>query len=378
MPYNRPYNTTAKDRRRRGPPKRTNATQKVVKSTKYRKSAKAQAVQIRTVARATTHIQRQLKDNQNTDIMWTMKWSNRKLATRDIAVLGNCPIIPLTSGPTGNSPSNGATSNLPFINPADPSERDCAWVATQPKGRSVQDGRGAPPFARLFRQNIKVALHSNTLTSQVRYTAVLIRLARKEDGSHLDNTMLQRDQQINGASGLGHPSVASDWAEGEDFYAIQGFLNPQGQTNTSIQGVTDTEGHLMVRMNYNRWKVLARRDFVLGPARGNNIPQTTQTSQSHTQVGATLPNNTSFFSFEMNVNYGGAKVAPSNIDATGTATDPMTLNDLAFVDLNPRLKHYLVFFPSKSVRDVDPAPPLYQQGCPVISVNSTISSKVPT
>lgn len=370
--------STKTSRRRRAPYHRKNATERVVRSTKYKKSAKAQANQIRTVARATTHIQRQLKDNQNTDIFWQMKWDNRKLTTRDIAVLGNCPIIPMVSGPTGNTPDNGAISNLPFINPADPNQRDCGWVAVQPKGRSLQDGRGAPPFARLFRQNIKVCLHSNTLTSQVRYTAVLIRLARKEDGSNLDNTMLQRLQQMDGASGLGHPSVASDWAEGEDYYSIPGFLNPSGQTNTTVQGVPDLNGHLCVRMNYQRWKVLSYRNFVLGPARGNNIPEVTQTSQSHTQVGATVPDNTSFYSFEMNHNFGGAKIMPSNIDATGTATDPQTLNDLTYQDINPRLKTYLVFFPSKSVRDVDPAPPLYQQGCPVISISSTISSKVPT
>ena len=53
----------------------------------------------------------------------------------------------------------------------------------------------------MFRQNVRMCFHSNNLTSQVRYTLYVIRIARPEDGSDLDNTMLQRMNQIDGVSG---------------------------------------------------------------------------------------------------------------------------------------------------------------------------------
>jgi len=360
-----------------GTRKRRNATERTAATAKHRTSAKAQAKQITTLARATTHIQRQLKDNQNVDMMWQCKWANRKLCTRDITTLGNVIVLPLTSGPTGNLPENGAYSNLPFLN-AVPTNRDMAWEVVQPKGRSVQDGRGAAPWCKMFRQNVKMAFHSNTLTSQCRYTLYVVRLARAEDGSTLDNTMLQRLGNIDGsATGPGFPASASDFAEGEDFYAIQGFLNPVGQTNTAVQGVTISDGLLLPRMNSNRYKVLHRREFVLGPARANNIPQVTQTSQAITQVGAVTPDNTSFYQCEFSINYGGAIVKPSNEDAPATATDPQTLNDYSYLKLNPKLKHWCLLFPSKTCLEVDAAPPTYQQGVPVVSMQSTISTKCP-
>ena len=378
MPYARPYRTTRADRRRRGPPKRKNATEKVVKATKFRKSAKAQAKQIRTIARATTHIQRQLKDNQNTDLMWSCSWSNRRLCTRDVNSLGNIVVLPLTSGPTGDSPTNGAVSNLPFLN-QDPNARDMAWEVVQPKGRSVQDNRGAPPWCKLFRQNVKMCFHTNTLRSQVRYTMYVIRIARPEDGSQLDNTMLQRIQQIDGVTGLGHPSTASDFANEEDYYCIPGFINPELQGNTTLQGVASPEGCLLPRMNYQRWKVIHRREFVLGPARAPiALPSATAsiTTSGYTQPGATTPDNTSFYQCDFNINYGGAILKPANIDASATASDPQTLNDLAYVDINPKLKHYVVLFPSNKVTETDPSTG-FQQGVPVVSLQSTISSKVP-
>lgn len=380
MPYRR--KSTRAPRKRRVPyAKRKNATERVVKASKFRKSARAQSKQIRTIARATTHIQRQLKDNQNVDMFWNIAWSNRTCATRQLSTLGNIVVLPLTSGPTGNTPTNGAISNLPFLN-QDPNVKDMAWECIQPKGRSVQDGRSAPPWCKLFRQNVKMCFHTNNLRSQVRYTMYVIRIARPEDGSQLDNTMLQRLQQIDGVTGLGHPSVASDFANEEDYYCIPGFVNPQlTPASATFAGTPSPEGCLLPRMNYQRWKVIHRREFVLGPAIGTTIP-TTATPQSMavqtiTQPGATSPDNTSFYACDFNINYGGAILKPANIDASATAGDPQTLNDLSYEDINPKLKHWVVLFPSNRVQESDPPAPAYQQGVPVISLQSTISTKVP-
>lgn len=377
MPYRR--KSTRATRKRRVPyAKRKNATERVVKASKFRKSARAQSKQIRTIARATTHIQRQLKDNQNADLMWSCAWANRRLCTRNQQQLGNIVVLPLTSGPTGDQPTNGAVSNLPFLN-QDPNARDMAWEAVQPKGRSVQDNRGAPPWCKLFRQNVKMCFHSNTLRSQVRYTMYVIRIARPEDGSQLDNTMIQRQQQIDGATGLGHPSSPTDFANEEDYYCIPGFINPSIQGTTTLQGTTSQAGCLLPRMNYQRWKVIHRREFVLGPAIAPvALPTATASIQTQgiTQPGAVSPDNTSYYQCEFNINYGGAIIKPANIDAAATSGDPQTLNDYSYLDLNPKLKHYCVLFPSNEVNESDPATG-FQQGVPVMSLQSTISSKVP-
>lgn len=370
MPYKRTYSSLGKKR---------NKTQLVAKNAKKRTSAKQQSKQISTLARATAHIQRQLKNEQNVDLMWSCAWSNRRCCTRNVSALGNVVVLPLTSGPTGDSPSNGAVSNLPFLN-QDPNAKDMAWEAVQPKGRSVQDNRGAPPYCKLFRQNVKMCFHSNTLRSQVRYTMYVIRIARPEDGSDLDNTMRQRLDQIDGVTGLGHPSTADQFTNEEDFYCIPGFINPELQGNTTLQGVASPNGCLLPRMNPQRWKVVHKRTFTLGPARAPVALSTATasiTAQGITQPGASTPDNTSFYACDFNINYGGAVIKPANIDASSTSGDPQTLNDLSYIDINPKLKHYVCLFPSNEVTESDPAPPAFQQGVPVVSMQSTISSKVP-
>lgn len=366
--------------------KRTNATGRVARRAKRRTGAKAQGRQIATLAKATAHIQRQLKDEQNTDLMWSCAWSNRLLCTRSLSSLGNVVVLPLTSGPTGQNvavgtaPLPGAISNLPFLN-ADPNARDMQWNAVQPKGRSVQDARAAPPWCKLFRQNVKMCFHANSLRSQVRYTLYVVRLARPEDGSQLDNTMLQRISIIDGVTGLGHPSAATDFVNGEDFYSIPGWINPQMSPVTTIMGQESPEGCLLPRMNPERYKVVHKREFVLGPARATVLPTSatpvTQAAQAVTQVGATTPDNTSFYSCDFSINYGGAIIKPANIDAPSVA-DPQTINDLTYQDINPKLKHWVVLFPSNRVQESDPAAPAFQQGVPVVSLQSTISTKVAT
>lgn len=371
MPYRRRSTKTTRKRRPR------NATAKVVKTARYKKSARAQSKQIRVLGRATARLQSQIRDDHNADLMYAIDWSNRKCTTTNTSTKGNVVILPLSSGPTANDPTNGAVSNLPFLN-ADPTIRDMAWEAVQPKSRTVQDGRGGPSWCRIFRQSTRMCFHSNNLTSQVRYTLFVIRIARPEDGSDLDNTMLQRMNQIDGVTGLGHPSAGTDFARGEDYYSINGFLNPLGQTNTTQSGVDIPQGHLCVRMNPQRWKVVHKREFVLGPARGNNDPQTSQVSQSHVQAGDVTPNNTTFYSTSFSINYGGALIKPNNIDSATTPTDPISLNDYAYADLNPRFKYYVALFPSKHVQETDPTGVgVYQQGCPMVSLQSTISCKVP-
>lgn len=384
MPYNRPYRTTAAQRRRRGPPKRGNATKQVAKVAKKRTGAKSQAKQITTLAHATARIQKQLRENQNVPVMWNVSLPPTRLVNDNITAQGSIMFFPLTSGPCAD-PDQGARSSLESITSSVPS---MAWNTIQPKQTPVnQPGSTAldlhnPPWCKLFRQQVKLCFHHNTLRVPVHYTAMCVRLAR-EDETTLDNTMLQRLYQIDGATNVGRPDTNNEFARYEDYYSNPGFVNPVLQGSTALQGVTQADGHLNVSLNSQRFKTVWKKEFTLGPhtvnANGSPAAPAQQVVQSFIPAGASNTRNTSYYETHFSINYGGAIVRPSNVDDNTTRNNPSTLQDLSYTDIKPRLKHWLVIFPSQQLVYPDPSPSNNQAtGVPVMSMESTISSKCPT
>lgn len=375
MPYRRRYGRYR--RRRRTTKKPQNATARAVKSAKYRRGARAQQKQIKTIGRALGVVQKNLRENQNVDMKWKFAITNQRMVNASPATQGNIIVIPLMSGPT-NDPGQGAKSSLIGTGPGS----DCGWSAVQPKGKSVQDNRGSFPWCRLYNASYKLCIHSNTLRKPVRYTMFVIRLAR-DDETDNDNTMLQRLFQIDGATNAGHPDTSNDFARDEDFYSLQGFDNPVLQGSTSQQGITQPGGHLQVQINQQRFKVVHKREAVVGmnTVSSANLPSTTSPSQvvqAFVPAGLASHNNQSYYETSFRLNLGGAKVQPSNIDSAGTATDPITISDLTYTDINPKLKHWLVIFPSTETVFPDPNPLSNQAtGVAVMSLEGTCTSKVP-
>lgn len=357
-----------------------NATQRVAKVAKKQTSAKAQGKQITTIAKSVSHVQKQLRESQNVDMKWRFALQNIRMVNYDPLTRGNIHVIPLTSGPCGDT-DNGAYSTFIDAGSQSQTNPDCAWEPVQPKGKSLQNSRGSVPWCKMYSGTYKLALHSNTLRKPVRYTMFVVRLAR-DDETDNDNTMLQRLGNIDGA-GKGSPAVASQFARDEDFYSLEGFDNPVLQGNTTLQGQTITDGHLMVQMNSQRYKVIHRRECVLGmnTSASSGGPATTPVTavvQAFTPAGASSPINQSYYETTFRINYGGAKIQSANSDAQGLPTDPITLGDVTYADLNPKLKHWLVIFPSTVVTYPDSSPGgSNATGVPVLSLEGTISSKVP-
>lgn len=375
MPYT--YRRRLRFRRRRRTTKPKNATARAVKNAKYRKSARAQQKQIRTIGKALTVVQKNLRENQNVDMKWKFAITNQRMINSTPAQQGNILCIPLVSGPT-NDPLVGARSSLV----GQTGTPDCGWSAVQPKGKSTQDARGSFPWCRLYRANYKLCIHSNTLRKPVRYTMFVVRLAR-DDETDNDNTMLQRLSQIDGVANTGHPDSQQEFARDEDYYSIQGFDNPVLQGSTVQQGITQSDGHLQVQMNNSRFKVVHKRECVVGmnTVSSANLPSTTSPSQvvqAFVPAGAASHNNQSYYETSFSLSFGGAKCQPSNIDGAGTAADPITISDLSYADINPKLKHWLLIFPSTTTTFPDPNPLSNEAtGIAVMSLEGTCSSKVP-
>ena len=362
---------------RRGTHAPRNATARVVKNAKYRKGARAQSKQIRTIGRALGRVQKNLRENQNVDMKWKFAITNQRMINANPASQGNIIVVPLLSGPTSD-PAQGAKSSLIGTNPGS----DCGWSPVQPKGKSIQDSRGSFPWCKLYNATYKLCLHSNTLRKPVRYTMYVVRLAR-DDETDNDNTMLQRLFQIDGATNSGHPDTSNEFARDEDFYSIQGFDNPVLQGSTTQQGVTQPDGHLQVQINQQRYKVVHKRECVIGmnTTSSANLPSTTSPSQvvqAFVPAGASNPVNQSYYETSFSLSLGGAKVQASNIDGAGTAADPITIGDITYTDINPKLKHWLVIFPSTATTYPDPNPLSNQAtGIAVMSLEGTCTSKVP-
>ena len=370
------YTRRHRGHRKRYTRKNRNATSRVASVAKTRTSAKAQGKQITTIAKSVGVIQKQLRENQNVDMKWRFSLTNQRLIPNQPSQ-GNILVFPLTSGPCG-AVASGARSSL-IGSTGTP---DCAWVPVQPKGKSIQDSRGSTPWCKMYSGTYKLAIHSNTLRKPVRYTMYVVRLARNDETDN-DNTMLQRLEQIDGTTLAGNPDTSDDFARGEDFYSLEGFDNPVLQGSTTQQGVTQSTGHLMVTLNNQRYTVVHKRECVIGmyPTSSANLPSTSspqQVVQSFTPAGAASPTNQSYYETSWRINYGGAKVQPSNVDAAASASDPITLSDVQYKDINPKLKHWLVMFPSTTVQYPDPNPiGNTATGVPVMTLEGVISTKCP-
>lgn len=376
MPKGRFYGRRRRGVSHRGTRKNRNATSRVASQAKRRTSAKAQGKQITTIAKSVGYLQKQLRENQNVDMRWQFAITNQRMINA-AAAQGNILFFPLVSGPCG-SVASGARSSL-IGSTGTP---DCAWIPVQPKGKSIQDARGSTPWCKMYSGHYKLALHSNTLRKPVRYTMFVIRLARTDETEN-DNTMLQRLEQIDGVTGAGNPDTSDEFARGEDFYSVEGFDNPVLQGTTTQQGVSQPTGHLMVQINSQRYTVVHKRECVLGmyPSASSSLPSTSapsQVVQSFTPAGAASPVNQSYYETQFRLNFGGAKVQASNIDSPMSNSDPITLTDVQYKDINPKLKHWLVVFPSTTVQYPDPNPSgNTATGVPVITLEGVISTKCP-
>lgn len=341
-----------------------NATARVAKRSRYRRSARAQSGQIRTVAKAVLRVQKQLRDDQNSVSRWQTRIENHELDADVGSGIDNNKgifVFPLTSGP--GQAANAAVSSMD--DPNSTAIRLFAWDNVQPMVRDTESGQTnklGPAWIKLYTQTVRMCFYANTMNRGNKFHMAVIRLARDSE-TQSDNTILQRQTSIDGAALNGNPGVGTRFNLNEDFYGVHGFRDP----TPTDSGATDLNGYELIRINGERYKVVHQRQFALGryvgPIAGTAVA--TQPAGSLTQHAR------DYYETSFKINYGGAKLMAIDDDPL-TSAEPITLSDVDYKNLDPKLKHWLVIWPQRKCSTSAGT------GMPRFSLCSNVTCKVPT
>lgn len=372
MPYKRRYN--GRRRRARG------AEDRVARRAKYRKSAKAQSKQIVSLAKSINSVKHQLKDH-TVPVMWENNLQQTSLL-RNAALGGstsplpytktsNVVVIPLTS--VGN-PDTGAVPNTQD-GPSYPSlVGGAAHTPVQPYGRDIGDTNqphvGAS-WMKLYTQKVHMCFRQGNMKIPCRYKMYVVRLAKPSDGSSLDSTMLGLRRNIDGINFIGFPNSNAQFRQNEDFYASDGYL----PVSSGTPGAIDNLGCALASPNRNRYFVEHSRSFVLGPMPRQVASTSTALPPQYNAVLST-PDARDYYECKFTLNYGGVKLmAPNHSDDTSSKEASQTIMDIRYEDIRPDILRWILIFPDRSTIQGQEASTDF--GCPVYTLRSTISSRVP-
>lgn len=374
------YRRRFRSRRSRRP--RT-AAKKVVRYARRRRSSKAQSRQIVRLARSISHINNELKEDElhasyRLDTTFRVIPSAQTISPPQPR--HGIVVVPLTSGPSQIAPADpdyySATGD--FLTPDSVTGADalqfgnCKWNTwVRPRNASQMN------WIKLYKQTVKLRFDADTMDSPITYTVFLMRVARTDHGkTNTDNTVMQLAQRIDGVKFLGNNGLSPDtgFQRNNDFTSsvALAYTAKQGQSlgnnwdtdNNRSDGVPLGAGN-DVMFNSNMYDVISKRTFTLGPTPNPLYSEASATTTVATQSSGLIPrSNNMSHTISFSINYGGAKL--SAVDGSGpSAIDQV--QDIAYSQINPKLKHWLVICPNVSA-------PVSNAVC---SLNSVISCKVP-
>ena len=356
------------------------AEDKVARRAKYRKSANAQSKQIVSLAKSINHIKHELKDH-SVPVMWENNLQQTSLLRNDLLgsptaapfdKTSNICVIPLTS--IGDPASGAVPSTQEASQGGLPtSTGGSAHVPVQPYGRDIgetnQPHVGAS-WMKLYNQSVHMCFRQNNLNQPIRYKLFVVRLARPEDGSALDSTMLALRRRIDGLNFNGCPDTTNSFVQGEDYYASDSWIpNVNGS-----QGAIDNLGSALPSMNSNRYVVEHQRSFVLGP-----MPRAIASTSAVVPptYGAVLstPEARDYYECKFHIKYGGVKVMAPNITSAQGKEQSQTITDIQYKDLRPDILRWCVVVADRTtIEGTNGSSP---NGCAVYTLRSSISSRVP-
>lgn len=368
MPYGRRYSRYR--RRRTGRYKRRTAPKRVARKAPYRRSARAQSRQIKSLAKSLVSLRSKVKEDTVGLCRWQLNLQNMALDATNgsgIDVNRNIFVLPLTSA--SSSGTDAASSSF-----SDESIKDGTWTQVQPivgDTRSASAGKNAPLWMKLHKQHTRMCFQANNMIRNCRFELFVIRLCRPGEGEcQNDNTMNQIQAAIDGVDFTGCPNSSTRFLPGEDYYSSPGYIGPTPGTSTPFQ--TDLNGHTLVKMNNQRYKVEHHRKFVLGPTLKPVSSANAQTpSLVETNAAASTPDARDYYECSFTTNYGGCKILPYNEDPNLSNQSPINITDVKYADISNRIKRWVVIFPSRTLNSTD------GQGIPIMSVLSNITTTVP-
>lgn len=360
--------------------KKKDAPKRVARSAKYRKGKNSQSKQIISLAKSISSIKLELKD-QSIPLMWENNLQQTALCRN--AFLGsatgpqpynkssNVVVIPLTS--VGN-PETGAVPNTQ-TGPSFPSlVGGAAHIPVQPYGRDIGDTNqphvGAS-WVKLYNQKVRMCFRQNDMTTTSRFKLFVVRLAKPEDGSSLDSTLLSVRKNIDGPNLTGAPTDQNSFKQNEDFYASDGFYPVSSGTPGSI----DTVASALPDMNPNRYVVEHKRSFVLGP-HPRRVASTSNVIRPYIPAVQSTPEARDYYECQFNIKYGGVKLmAPNDSDQTTNKESTQTIMDINYDEIRNDILRWVVIFSDRATIEAQGG--AVDQGCPVYTLRSTISSRVP-
>lgn len=356
------------------------AEDKVARRAKYRKSANAQSKQIVSLAKSINSIKHELKDH-SVPLMWENNLQQFSLLRNDVlgspngapyTKTSNICVIPLTS--VGDPASGAVPSTQDASQGGLPtSAGGSAHVPIQPYGRDIgetnQPHVGAS-WMKLYNQQVHMCFRQNNLNQPIRYKLFVVRLARPEDGSALDSTMLALRKRIDGISFAGCPDSTNTFVQGEDFYGSSSWIP---NVNGSI-GAADEIGCALPSMNSNRYVVEHQRSFVLGP-----MPRAIASTSAVVPptYGAVLstPEARDYYECKFNIKYGGVKIMAPNITSAQGKEQSQTITDIRYRDLRSDILRWCVVVADRTT--IEGSNASSPTGVPVYTLRSSISSRVP-
>ena len=360
MPNHRTRRHHARRRGHHGTRKNRTAAQRVRRNAPHRRSAASQAKQLKSLAGSVVTLQRTLRDETQATTRWQSKYEAHSLDADSGLGLENSKgifVFPLTSGPSKGD--NAAQSSI-----AAAGIKDMSWTQVQPQvgdDSAASGERAGVPWIKLYRQHCKMCFYQNSMNRGNKFHLFVVRLARDNE-TQLDNTMLSRLTDIDGAAFTGNPGVATRFNKDQDFYSTVGFRGP---IPTDAGGI-DTYGYDLITMNNQRYVVEYQRQFSLG----RSIAAQAGTAVLPTSGGSSTQHARDYYECSWNVNYGGAKLMANDDDA-GTSKEPITIDDINYTDIDPKLKRWVVIFPLRQCSTSA------NTGIPRFSLLTTTTCKVP-
>ena len=356
------------------------AEDKVARRAKYSKSAGAQSKQIVSLAKSINSIKHELKDH-TVPLLWENNLQQYSLLRNDLLgspnsspydKTSNICVIPLTSV---GDPASGAVPSTQTASQGGlpTSVGGSAHVPVQPYGRDIgetnQPHVGAS-WVKLYNQTVHMCFRQNNVNQPMRYKLFVVRLARPEDGSALDSTMLALRRRIDGLNFNGCPDTTATFVQGEDYYASDSWApNVSGAV-----GSPDIIGSSLPLMNSNRYVVEHERSFVLG-SMPRAIASATLAVPPTYGAALSTPSARDYYECKFHIKYGGVKIMAPNVSSAQGKEQSQTITDIQYKDIRSDILRWCVIVSDRTtIEGQNGSSP---NGVPVYTLRSQISSRVP-
>lgn len=233
-----------------------------------------------------------------------------------------------------------------------------------------------PPYIKLYKQKVKLRFWAGTLNQTADITVSVLRVNTKGPVANIKSIA----SRLDGADHIGpapdNTNAQSYIQQNRDYVASNGVVFPTGQAGQPPQGPQPNPGgDSNVMWNKQLWTVEYQKQFTLGSAPNSNPPAGSDQiirDDVDSSISQLFPDNNQFSEkCEFTINYGGLKLSSvPPPDSTLLALDPMAVTDMAYKNIPPEHKRFLVI--TSSVPQVG-ASVFY----PYMQLSSIISTRVP-